>query len=188
VKVSEVISWVGRVVRGSILAVVVTVAATCGLKDLVEPVRYPPADVERVHAREVQVAQALGFSIAEDGPEHASRLSRRIEVQADECVAVIASAGGRVGAHRLVLAPDGERATAAGDIARALAPSDSPVQHVQACTRDPDVWIATASLGWEGAVARVTVLRGASSTIGGNGGLNRGWVPRDEPALTEQAE
>lgn len=134
-----------------------------------------PDDVARAALeREVGVAKALGFE--EDFREERQvRESwyHRLEVDKQECVAVVATASGPGQLSSLSLLD------ADGQVARDDGPR--PVMHVQGCFERGGEYEVRAPLAWGSDLpertVRVVVLRAPLATIGGNEKLNRGWVP-----------
>lgn len=165
---------------GAGLAVAATVFSTIKLDDVFQYEQYPPEETEQVHLREISVAESLGFTVAHEGSftSTSSLWVHPVEVAAGECVAVIASTPGPSYAGALSLRESGhEHGMPWDDVARAHRETVSPVMHVQACATAPAAWVAQMWSASSPHSTRFTVLRASASAVGGNAGLNRGYVP-----------
>ncbi|HEX5752741.1 MAG TPA: hypothetical protein VFZ09_41435 [Archangium sp.] len=174
-----------RMFTGSLFAFITCFTSFMFLNDACEVDRYPQRHVERIHQREVAAAESLGFQrAAPEQVEATSTEQRVIRLGKEECVAVVASASGRDTGWSLSLRPS-DTSDRHSDWARHES-SNGPVHHVQACTHEPVELRAQMNVFSKGVRTEWTVLTAPSERVGGNAGLNRGWVPLDAPPRAEE--
>jgi hypothetical protein len=178
-----------RLFTGGVVAFIACVFSFVFLGDSAcTGVQYPADRVEQVARREIAVAEALGFQrVEQEYGERGASERRWLILERDQCVAVVAGTSGMLVADALVLRPR-DATQQHDDWARHQA-FQSPVHHVQVCTREPVELIAELDFPYgSGYRTRTwwTVLSAPAARIGGNAALNRGWVPRDDvPPQTE---
>lgn len=147
--------------------------------------RVPVAAAHSAFERELQVAQQLGFEVIDQGTQDLTAderiWSHSVSLDAHQCVAIVTAASGSVEFDALHLGPEGGGPL--DDFARAE--STEPVAQVQGCWDDAQELEARLKISggmtagpWK---LEWAVLRAAESKVGGNAGLNRGYVPKPTP-------